>query len=67
MKNPLSCGGTGGCSGAIPELAFSYTSLVGLTTEQKFPYSGGASGDCDVSKLEPAISNDGFERLPSND
>ena len=28
--NPLNCGGTGGCMGAVPQLAFTYASLFGV-------------------------------------
>ena len=28
--NPLHCGGTGGCMGAVPQLAFTYASLFGV-------------------------------------
>ena len=27
--NPLHCGGTGGCLGSLPQLAFTYASLLG--------------------------------------
>ena len=30
--NPLKCGGTGGCSGSIPEIGFSYSALFGIVT-----------------------------------
>lgn len=45
MPNPLQCGGAGGCEGAIPELAFSYVSFYGLTSEYKYSYSSYYSGD----------------------
>lgn len=32
------CGGTGGCNGSIPELAFDYVKANGLTTEWKASY-----------------------------
>merc|ERR1712064_164428 len=33
--NPLSCGGTGGCMGSIPQLAFTYIQLFGHVTEDE--------------------------------
>jgi hypothetical protein len=33
MANPYVCGGAGGCAGAVPELAFVYAQLYGLTSE----------------------------------
>ena len=35
--NPLSCGGTGGCMGSIPQLAFTYIQLFGHVTEDEWP------------------------------
>ena len=32
--NPLKCGGTGGCMGSIPQLAYSYVQLFGLVSEK---------------------------------
>ena len=39
--NPLECGGTGGCMGSVPQLAFMYTQLFGLVTEWDYPYISG--------------------------
>lgn len=39
--NPLECGGTGGCMGSIPQLAFTYTQLFGITREADYPYTSG--------------------------
>ena len=39
--NELSCGGTGGCQGSIPQLGFVYTQLFGLTKEEDYPYTSG--------------------------
>ena len=39
--NPLHCGGKGGCVGSIPQLAYSYVQLFGLTTEKEYPYWSG--------------------------
>jgi hypothetical protein len=34
--NPLKCGGTGGCQGSIPQLAYSYVQLFGLATDKDY-------------------------------
>merc|ERR1719219_294826 len=39
--NELSCGGSGGCQGSIPQLGFVYTQLFGLTKEEDYPYTSG--------------------------
>jgi len=39
-RNPRSCGGTGGCSGATSELAFEYVLGTGCQTESDIPYLG---------------------------
>ena len=36
--NTLSCGGTGGCMGSIPQLAYTYIQLFGHVTEDDWPY-----------------------------
>jgi len=38
--NPKHCGGTGGCEGATPELAFEYAIQAGLASESDYPYLG---------------------------
>ena len=35
--NPLACGGTGGCMGSIPQLAYTYVQLFGHSTEMDYP------------------------------
>ena len=35
--NPLHCGGSGGCMGSIPQLAFTYIQLFGHVTEDSWP------------------------------
>lgn len=35
--SPLTCGGTGGCMGSIPQLAFTYIQLFGHVTEDEWP------------------------------
>lgn len=43
--NALQCGGSGGCQGSIPQLAFVYTQLFGLTQEADYPYTSGNVSD----------------------
>lgn len=71
--NPMSCGGTGGCQGSVPEVAFNYIQLYGFTTEWMFPYTSyfGSKADnqCDwnSSKAKPVVTISGYQKLPSND
>jgi len=70
--NTLSCGGTGGCKGSIPQLGFNYVQLFGLTTEKEYPYwSGvtGMTGRCkyDLEGRAPVAIVSGFDTLPRND
>merc|ERR1712168_45581 len=70
--NPLSCGGTGGCSGSIPQLGYTYLQLFGHVTEEAYPYvsgSNGDTGDCmyDLENATPVIGITGYNTLPSND
>ena len=70
--NPLKCGGTGGCSGSIPQLAYSYVQLFGLATEADYKYTSGnfgATGSCDFDPQDtkPFATLRGFESLPKND
>ncbi len=70
--NPLKCGGTGGCLGSIPQLAYSYVQLFGLTTDKEYYYSSGYYGDTDPcefnpDQMKPYATLRGFESLPKND
>lgn len=70
--NPLKCGGTGGCYGSIPQLAYSYIQLFGLATEEDYGYTSGSfgsTGSCDFDpvKTKPYATLRGFESLPRND
>ena len=64
-KNPLQCGGTGGCSGATQEIAFNYSRDAGLTLEKDYPYRG-TTGKCDAAKVKPAAHIKGYVFLPPN-
>ena len=52
VKNPLHCGGAGGCDGAIYELAFEYAMEHGMVTESEFPYTSGNGGNNGYCSLE---------------
>ena len=39
--NTLTCGGGGGCEGAVVPLAWSYTERFGLVKEADYPYDSG--------------------------
>jgi cathepsin L len=43
--NPLHCGGTGGCNGATPELAFDWVGENGIALDSAYPYKG-KTGTC---------------------
>merc|ERR1711944_285793 len=70
--NPLHCGGTGGCSGSIPEIGFTYSHMFGIVTEAEYPYTSGhtgRTGDCeyDAESQTASAYNRGYETLPHND
>jgi len=70
--NPLHCGGTGGCRGSIPQLAYNYVQLFGLATDHDYPYwSGvtGMTGNCkyDLERRTPVVGITGYNTLPAND
>jgi cathepsin L len=64
MKNPDSCGGTGGCEGAIAELAFNYTAAHGLAAAADYPYT---ASDTACKAYTPAVKVGGYVKLPEND
>jgi len=55
VEDPQQCGGTGGCQGAIYELAFEYAMEHGMVTEADFPYKA-KNGKC---TLKNSTSTDG--------
>jgi len=63
VKNPDSCGGTGGCEGATAELAFNTSETLGLPLESDVPYKG-RDGTCKPYKA--AVKNTGYVTLPAN-
>nr|ADM53739.1 cathepsin L2 precursor [Lepeophtheirus salmonis] len=72
-SNPYSCGGSGGCKGAINEIAYMYTQLYGIETEKEYPYTSGfteESGEClyNASSVTGKMAHvRGYEVLPPND
>lgn len=63
--NPKHCGGTGGCEGSIPELAYGWLKTTnGMATEEEYPYTG-QDGTCKKTKT-PAATVTGFVNVPSN-
>lgn len=69
--NPLSCGGTGGCMGSIPQLGYTYIQLFGQTTEDSYPYISGSTTeteDCEYDFLNtaPVVGITGYNTLPAN-
>ena len=64
VKNPHSCGGTGGCEGATMELAFNLTVQKGLALESDVPYKG---RDETCTKYTAAVKATGYVKNPVND
>jgi cathepsin L len=62
--NPNHCGGTGGCEGSIPELAYDWVKKHGLASEADYPYNGN-DGQCKTT-AKPAASVTGYVNVPSN-
>jgi cathepsin L len=65
-KNPHHCGGTGGCSGATPQLAFAYiASAGGMTSEDNLPYQG-SDGSCPAALPTLVAGIKGFQQVDTN-
>merc|ERR1712050_498590 len=67
--NPLSCGGTGGCYGSIPQLGYTYIQLFGHAAEADYPYTSGTTtetGDCmyDFTNTAPVVGITGYGTDP---
>lgn len=72
VENPQHCGGSGGCGGATPELAFDYMAENGVPTEENLAYKSGNAGNCPSNGSPyPAdwsrVYINGFTSLPSNE
>lgn len=61
--NPDDCGGTGGCEGSIPELAFNFTRTTGIALETDLPYKG-RDEPCVPYKAKATL--EGYAKLPTN-
>jgi len=67
--NPNHCGGTGGCNGGTPELAYDrIIEMGGLASEQDYPYTA-KDGTCKWSgnTTSPAATLRAWVDLPPND
>lgn len=64
VKNPGSCGGTGGCEGATMELAFNMTVQTGIALESTLPYAG---RDEKCTAYKAAVKVTGYVKNPVND
>lgn len=64
MGNPDKCGGTGGCEGAIAELAFNYTVSKGIALASDYAYT---ARDSPCQDYNPAVKVGGYVTLPAND
>jgi cathepsin L len=64
MGNPDQCGGTGGCEGAIAELAFNYTVSNGIALASDYAYT---ASDSPCKAFSPAVKVGGYVTLPAND
>jgi len=69
--NPNQCGGTGGCGGGTPELAYAkIMQMGGLTSEWMYPYTSyfGTDYNCHSnSGPSPVASLSGYKVLKSNE
>lgn len=69
--NTMSCGGTGGCMGSIPQLGYTYIQLFGHSTEEDYPYTSGSSsqtGSCDYDIMDtaPMVGITGYDTMSNN-
>jgi len=64
VKNPNTCGGTGGCEGATMELAFNLTVQTGIALESDIPYRG---SDETCKAYKAAVKCTGYVKNPTND
>jgi len=64
VVNENECGGSGGCQGAIAQLAFNLTAKVGIPLESDLPYEG-RNGACGT--YPEAVTCDGYTHLSPND
>lgn len=71
VPNPVNCGGSGGCEGSTPPLAYSYANIFGLVPDEDYPYVSGSTMNTEACKydlagLPPVVSITGYDNLPVN-
>jgi len=70
VPNPNDCGGTGGCGGGTPELAYAQLiTLGGMPSEWTYPYISyfGSNYQCHLGSSTPPVAKlSGYKVLPSN-
>lgn len=70
VENVKHCGGTGGCKGATPEMAFAYVNKTGLHTMANYRggyQHGGNAGNCQAAASGPPDFHiQGYVRLEEN-
>jgi len=68
VPNPQHCGGTGGCKGAVSELAFEWTADQGVAWEHQYPYqeAEAACGSGGFNGPGPVVVS-GYKALAAND
>ena len=69
--NPKKCGGYGGCSGSIADLAYQYVMQNGMAEEYSYGYSpetslGKSNGTCMASEVAPVANLTGYFKVDSN-
>jgi len=70
--NAVNCGGSGGCEGSTPPLAYSYTQLFGLVLDDDYPYISGGTTNTEscmynYDSMAPVATITGYNNLPPND
>lgn len=69
VSNPRHCGGTGGCEGATPELAFDMMTDIGIPLDTDLPYKPLQTGVCPMRSYPEdwmRVRLAGWHALPSN-
>jgi cathepsin L len=68
--NPNHCGGTGGCTGGTPEIAWDQISKMGgLSSEWTYPYTSyyGENSTCKTTQVTPIAKVSSYVNLPENE
>lgn len=64
--NPHECGGTGGCKGATPQLAYDWAKEYGVDFVSRVPYTAETSCPTSFMSKRPAVYISGFVTLEVN-